>query len=255
MKNIGKFLSVLLCGIIMFTPQMTNAEEITYNWATINEDVTLFKDKEFLETQHGMLMNQFLKDEYENAEDYIDALIEYEPVETTDNEIKIKQEETVYITDMTEDYIEVITEGGYKGYLKSDTDLTFFISEEKYENKFNLIERCELIKEAVQYEGNPYEWGGTDLLNGADCSGFVLSLYEKYDIELPRHSGDQAEIGKEVLFEELKPGDLIYYNRGERIGHVAIYLGNGYRIHAQSEATGIVIDKSNEIPVICRSVF
>ncbi len=99
------------------------------------------------------------------------------------------------------------------------------------------MEVCEYAK---QFVGNPYRWGGTSLTNGADCSGFTMSVYAKYGVSLPHSSKSQAHCGSSVSLSEVQPGDLIFYG-GKSIHHVAMYIGNGQVVHAQSKKTGIVI--------------
>ena len=89
---------------------------------------------------------------------------------------------------------------------------------------------------ACQFIGNPYVAGGTSLTNGADCSGFVMSVFKEYGISLPRSSYAQSTVGKGVSYSEAKPGDVIYYG-----GHVGIYIGDGKIVHASTERTGIKI--------------
>lgn len=89
---------------------------------------------------------------------------------------------------------------------------------------------------ACKFIGNPYVAGGTSLTNGADCSGFVMSVYKNFGISLPRSSYAQSTVGKAVSYAEAKPGDVIYYG-----GHVGIYIGNGQIVHASTERTGIKI--------------
>ena len=101
--------------------------------------------------------------------------------------------------------------------------------------------RVELCQYAKQFIGNPYVWGGTSLTNGADCSGFVLSVFKKYGITLPHHSGSQAEYGTYVSMNDIQAGDLVFYGYGKSINHVAIYIGNGQVVHASSPSTGIKI--------------
>ncbi len=101
--------------------------------------------------------------------------------------------------------------------------------------------RVDLCQYAKEFLGNPYVWGGTSLTNGADCSGFVLSIYKKYGISLPHYSGSQANCGTTISVSEAKPGDLIFYGKGSTINHVAIYIGGGQVIHASSPKTGIRI--------------
>ncbi len=101
--------------------------------------------------------------------------------------------------------------------------------------------RVELCEYAKQFVGNPYVWGGTSLTKGADCSGFVLSVFAKYGISLPHSSRAQANSGTRIKMSEAKPGDLVFYAKGGRINHVAIYIGGGQVISASSPKTGIRI--------------
>ncbi len=101
--------------------------------------------------------------------------------------------------------------------------------------------RVDLCEYAKQFRGNPYVWGGTSLTNGADCSGFVLSIFAKYGIYLPHSSRAQANMGTKISMSEARPGDLVFYSKGGRINHVAIYIGGGQVIHASSPKTGIRI--------------
>ena len=98
---------------------------------------------------------------------------------------------------------------------------------------------------ALQFVGNPYVWGGTSLTSGADCSGFVQSVYRNFGISLPRVAADQAQAGTRVSLEQLQTGDLIFYADGGAIYHVVLYLGNGQVVHASSAATGIKISPVN----------
>lgn len=104
--------------------------------------------------------------------------------------------------------------------------------------------RVDLVTYAKQFLGNPYVWGGTSLTNGADCSGFVLSIFKKYGYSLPHHSVAQARYGTDISLSEAKPGDLVFYAKNGTINHVAIYIGNGQVIHASSPRTGIRISNT-----------
>ncbi len=106
--------------------------------------------------------------------------------------------------------------------------------------------RVDLVEYAKQFLGNPYVWGGTSLTKGADCSGFVLSVYKKFGVTLPHYSGAQANCGTKISSGDLQPGDLVFYaNSSGVIGHVALYIGGGKVIHASSPTQGIRIDKYN----------
>lgn len=101
--------------------------------------------------------------------------------------------------------------------------------------------RVDICQYAKEFLGNPYVWGGTSLTKGADCSGFVLSVFKKYGVSLPHSSRAQANCGTTIKVSEAKPGDLIFYGKGKTINHVAIYIGNGQVIHASNPKTGIRI--------------
>lgn len=101
--------------------------------------------------------------------------------------------------------------------------------------------RVDICQYAKEFIGNPYVWGGTSLTRGTDCSGFVMRVFQKYGVKLPRNSRAQANCGTPIKVSEAKPGDLIFYAKGKTINHVAIYIGNGQVIHASSPKTGIKI--------------
>lgn len=101
--------------------------------------------------------------------------------------------------------------------------------------------RVDICQYAKEFIGNPYVWGGTSLTKGTDCSGFVMRVFQKYGVKLPRNSRAQASSGTTIKVSEAKPGDLIFYAKGKTINHVAIYIGNGQVVHASSPKTGIKI--------------
>jgi cell wall-associated NlpC family hydrolase len=105
----------------------------------------------------------------------------------------------------------------------------------------------EISSYAQKFVGNRYVWGGTSLTKGADCSGFVYTIYQQYGYRLPRVSGDQARTaGRKVNISDRQPGDLIFYtnNRGV-VNHVAMYIGNDKIVHAASSRQGIIISQYN----------
>ncbi|MCI9620452.1 MAG: C40 family peptidase [Dorea sp.] len=93
-----------------------------------------------------------------------------------------------------------------------------------------------IVDYACQFIGNPYVWGGTSLTNGADCSGFVQSVFAHFGISLPRTTWDMENVGTPVSYDQAIPGDIILYN-----GHVGIYMGNGQIVNAINSSRGIGI--------------
>lgn len=140
-------------------------------------------------------------------------------------------DEEVYVS---ADYVEV----------KADLDTAITMTELMYGQGVSDV-RVDLCQYAKQFLGNPYVWGGTSLTNGADCSGFVLSVYKKYGVSLPHSSRAQANCGTGISASQLQPGDLVFYAKGGTINHVAIYIGGGQVIHASSPKTGIKISAYN----------
>lgn len=99
---------------------------------------------------------------------------------------------------------------------------------------------ADVAKFAVQFVGNPYVWGGTSLTNGADCSGFVMSVYNNFGVSLPHSSAADRNVGATVNgIENAQPGDIICYS-----GHVGIYVGNGQIVHASTSKTGIIVSSA-----------
>lgn len=96
---------------------------------------------------------------------------------------------------------------------------------------------AQMVETAKTYLNVPYLWGG-NTRDGIDCSGFVKAVYSQYGIDLPRHSGDQANVGYDVPkddFSQWRPGDRLYFAcHHAEIDHTAMYMGNGYFIHASA---------------------
>lgn len=147
------------------------------------------------------------------------------------------------------DWIQIDLDGdvGYisKEYVEISTQLpkAQTMTELKYGQGVSDV-RVSLVSYATQFVGNPYVWGGTSLTRGADCSGFVLSVYANYGVYLPHSSRAQAGCGTSISASEAQPGDLFFYSNGGGINHVAIYIGNGQIVHASSPSTGIKISNA-----------
>jgi len=102
-----------------------------------------------------------------------------------------------------------------------------------------------VVDYAMQFVGNPYVWGGNSLTKGCDCSGFVHQVYKYFGYNLVRYSLSFLYEGVPVSKSDMKPGDIVVYPRNsEGIGHVAIYIGNGKIVEAQSTKAGITCTRS-----------
>ncbi|MBD7971170.1 C40 family peptidase [Paenibacillus gallinarum] len=103
--------------------------------------------------------------------------------------------------------------------------------------------KMDKVIESVQ--GTDYKYGGTTL-SGFDCSGFTMYVFEKLGIELPRQSGSQFNMGKEVSRSDIRTGDLVFFNTsGKGVSHVGIFVGDGKFAHASS-SKGVTISKLDE---------
>lgn len=99
----------------------------------------------------------------------------------------------------------------------------------------------QIVDYALQFEGNPYVYGGNSLTSGVDCSGFTQQVYLHFGYSIPRRASIQATVGTSVSISDLQPGDLVFYGDSTGVGHVALYIGDGQVIHASTPSTGIII--------------
>jgi peptidoglycan DL-endopeptidase CwlO len=93
---------------------------------------------------------------------------------------------------------------------------------------------------AMQYLGIPYLWGGASPASGFDCSGFIMYVYAQVGVSLPHYAASQYNYGVPVSYDQLAPGDLVFFNG---LGHAGIYIGGGQFIHAPH--TGDVVKISS----------
>lgn len=100
-----------------------------------------------------------------------------------------------------------------------------------------------VVELALQCKGAKYAWGGESPTSGFDCSGFVKYVYETAaGISLPHSASGQAHYGVAVSYDELKPGDLVFFETySSGISHVGIYIGNNQFIHAANSKSGVKI--------------
>ena len=108
------------------------------------------------------------------------------------------------------------------------------------------VDKDEVMYKVIEYLNTPYRYGGNSK-NGIDCSAFVQTvMYQSLGISIPRTSYEQSNVGEDVSLEDLKFGDLVFFNtRGRgRVSHVGIYLSDGYFVHSGSR-TGVAIASLN----------
>lgn len=105
------------------------------------------------------------------------------------------------------------------------------------------LPQSDIIRTAMQYAGVSYVYGGTSTATGMDCSAFVRSVFSQYGISLPRTAREQAQVGASVSYDQLQPGDRLYFAcKNPYPDHCGIYAGNGYFIHCSARKKGVAID-------------
>ena len=106
----------------------------------------------------------------------------------------------------------------------------------------------DLIIKGLEFVGVPYRRGGNTVESGLDCSGFTrLVFLDSNGIDLPRTAAEQAQVGTKVSAEELKPGDLVFFNTMKRAySHVGIYLGNDQFVHAPKPGAEIRVENMHQ---------
>ena len=260
-KSLKNMMFVLTCvGALMFPAMTADAAElsdvVSAGVATAMEQID---DETVLAaaTAPSIVEGYSLLGVVEAEDGYINIREEM----STDSEVvgKIRKDAICEVVSIEDGWCE-IESGDIKGYISNDYLITGVDANEKaeammaegkeLETAITMTEyrygkgvtdiQMEICEYARQFVGNPYVWGGTSLTKGADCSGFTLSVYIKYGVSLPHSSKAQANCGTRIDVSEVQPGDLVFYG-GKNIHHVAMYIGNGQVVHAQSAKTGIVV--------------
>lgn len=118
----------------------------------------------------------------------------------------------------------------------------FQVASRGYANRNRFLGE-KIVQTALRYIGVPYVFGGTDPATGMDCSAFVRMVFAHHGISLPRTAREQAQVGASVPFDQLQPGDRLYFQcKNPYIDHCGIYAGNGYFIHCSASRNGVAID-------------
>lgn len=104
----------------------------------------------------------------------------------------------------------------------------------------------ELMLHSMGLVGTPYRWGGSSTATGFDCSGMIQFVYKNaLGVSLPRSARDMAAASRKIPDNQLKAGDLVFFNTGgsSQYSHVGLYIGNGEFIHAPSSGKTIKTEK------------
>lgn len=211
----------------------------------IEEEEQLEIDKKELE-QEELQLSILMEEKKEQASDYEDQIIRFQQ-EAAVYKAKIKQQNSEI--KRLEAIEKAKAEAAAQAAKKSKQSSTY---REKVESAAETVSAAagsasgkEIANYGCQFIGNPYVYGGTSLTKGADCSGFVYSVYKHCGYDIPRPGLAQRSIGKGVSYSEAQPGDIICYP-----GHVGIYIGGGQIVHASTPSGGIKIGSATYSTII-----
>ena len=170
---------------------------------------------------------------------------EYVELHTEFKEAESKEEEKARLEKEAEERRRANAAAAASKKKKSQTTTTYVATGDSEIGK-------DVANYALQFVGNPYVYGGTSLTKGADCSGFVMSVYANFGVSLPHSSAADRKQGYAVDgIENAQPGDLVCYS-----GHVGLYIGDGQIVHASSAKTGIIVSKVNYKKILAvRRIF
>lgn len=157
---------------------------------------------------------------------------------------RVQQYEYLVVQDFKyPEWRKVLLQNGRFGYVPSDrvAELPYEVTMDAGSRGAALSSRSgagsAIANQSLRYIGTPYKWGGNNLQNGIDCSGFVKQLFGQIGVDLPRTAAEQVKVGKPITqLEDLQAGDRLYFWDAKRgkVGHTGIYLGNGFFSHASS---------------------
>lgn len=178
-------------------------------------------------------------------------------IKITALEINKVNNSNIHLTYQIKEKEEVLVENNkiFEFYETNYDELKRLIAEKRRQEEIRKEQERINLKNTIaefskQFVGNLYVSGGTSLTNGADCSGFVQTIFKTFGYELPRTTSEQALVGTGVSLEEIEIGDIISYGYGRYVTHSALYIGNNKIIHASTPVGGIRIDNINIIPIV-----
>lgn len=242
------------------TPEIEYAEDTYYEDAYVDDSYyedTYYEDTYVAETEY--VDDTYYEDTYVEETEYAeDTYYEDAYVEETEYVEDTNYDDTYYEDTYVEE-TEYVEDTYYEDTYVEETE---YVDDTYYEDTY--VEEtesstsglgAEIASFALQFVGNPYVYGGTSLTNGADCSGFVQSVFASYGIYLPRTAADQAYSGTSVDLGSIQAGDLLFYSDGSGISHVALYIGGGQIVHASTSTTGIIVSDAYYSTPVCAARY
>lgn len=241
-KVVGKMLNNYACEIL----------EDLGDWYRVNSGSlkNVYVSKEFIVT--GEEARQIALSKAELMIEVTTEVLNVRKEPTTQSGIwtQIAMGQLYEIRETDSEWIEVVIDEETNGYVSAEfVNVGYMLPEaiEFTEAEGNSL-RAQIVNYAMQFLGNPYVWGGTNLEKGVDCSGFVMKVYEHFGIKLPHYTVSQSQMGRSIKSSEMQLGDLVFYSTYKAgISHVALYIGNGKVIQAYDSNKGIIITKWNYI--------
>lgn len=216
--------------------------DIQNMWDQLEEEKTgLEENKTLLEEQK--LYCDSLKEELQEKADNYEVLIAQAESKAQVARTQLKKEQQALEKLKEEEARRKAMEDAMNGDYDSDYNALIDASPGSEVGK-------QMAKFGCQYIGNKYVYGGTSLTDGIDCSGFTYRIYQHFGYTIPRSSLSQRSIGKEVSLEDAQPGDIVCYS-----GHVGLYIGDGYIVHASNSKPypkgGIKVSKATYRTILC----
>ena len=202
---------------------------------------TVFADTDVSTVTDGEVEELSIEEDFSDGTDSISALASA-LADKTVSDVEEYQEAKAEAEEIAQKRLEA--EAAAEAARKAEEERKAAEEAARKAEEARVAKRQEIVNFALQFVGNPYVYGGTSLTNGADCSGFVMSVFAQFGYELPRVAAAQCAASQKKSAEDIEVGDLVFYGDGG-IDHVALYIGDGKIVHASTAATGIKVSDYN----------